>query len=62
MVTRSHPALFNIPSTATLPGPASGALRSHRTGEYISGAPGRETPDLQDLKTSRYERIVNQAG
>ncbi|MEX2499487.1 MAG: RHS repeat domain-containing protein [Wenzhouxiangellaceae bacterium] len=44
-------------STATAPSPASAAFRSvahpHRTGEYASGALGREAPQLRDLEPSR---------
>jgi len=34
----------------------------HRTGEYVSGALGRETPQPRHLATSRYGGVVNKAG
>ena len=62
----TKPGFFTTPAAATPSGPASAAFRSvvhpHRTGEYASGALGRETTHLQDLTTSRYERMANKAG
>jgi len=63
---RTEPALFTTLPTAAPPDPASAAFRSvthpHRTGEYASGALGRETPQTQDLTTPRDGRVVNKAG
>ena len=61
-----EPTLFTTLPTAEPPGTASGAFRSvehpHRTGEYASGALGRETPRPQDLSAPRYGTVVNKVG
>ena len=61
-----EPALSITPPAAAPPDRASGAFRSvahpQRTGEYASGALGRETPHLHSLTTPRDERVVHKPG
>ena len=53
-------------AAAMLPDPESTTFHSvahpHRTGEYDSGALGRETPYLHGLETSRDGRGMNNPG
>ena len=48
---------------AMVPNPESTKFHSvahpHRTGEYVSGALGRETPRPQDLSPPHYGTLVN---
>ncbi len=64
--TPPDPTLFTTLPTAEPPGSASKAFRSdshpHRTGEYASGALGRETPRKQNLSAPRYGTVANKVG
>ena len=62
----TKPTLSTTLPTAEPPGPASKAFRSvshpQRTGEYASGALGRETPRPRDLSAPRDGTAVNKVG
>ena len=62
----TKPGFFTTPAAATPSGPASAAFRSvvhpQRTGEYASGALGREAPRPRNLSAPRDGTAVNKVG